>query len=173
MSGRCYKLTDELKAQVVERLARYESPVAIARSLKQDHDIDITRQSVAFYDPTLYSSRACPEKWATLFRETRARLLEGKAEIGFASRIARLIALDRMARDEIGTGNTREARALLQQIATEAGVNFTNRQRRAHMGPGGGLTEIKPLSDRDRARAIAALINKVRAAQSNNSGNAP
>jgi hypothetical protein len=168
---RGHKLTPELQARVVERLAAYEWPIAIARSLKRDYGIDIRRQSIEYYDPTKHAGRARPEKRATLFREMRARLLEGKAGIGLASRILRLIALDRMARDQIVASNTREARALLEQIANEVhGIAHRPRDRRRRRED---PIAARTISDLDRARAIAVLLNKVKAMQSNDAGNAP
>jgi hypothetical protein len=113
------KLTRAQKADVVRRLAAYDSPGAIAKSLKQDYGIEITRQAIAFYDPTRYSARRRPKRWADLFRETRAEIIAGKADAGAAHRLVRVRRLDQMACDQMDKGNAAEARALLKQAADE------------------------------------------------------
>ena len=130
------KLTHGEKADVVRRLACFEQPGAIAKSMKEDLGIEITRQSVAFYDPTRYSRRRCPKCWADLFWTTRAEFIAGKPDVGAAHGVVRVHWLDRMARDQMEKGDTAEARALLKQAADEMsrmaghkdGNNETDRQ---------------------------------------------
>ena len=113
------KLTGDQKADVVRRLAAYDLPGAIARSMKEDLGIEITRQAIAFYDPTRYSRRRCPKRWAALFWDTRAEIIAGKADVGAAHGVVRVRRLDQMACDQMDKGNTAEARALLKQAADE------------------------------------------------------
>ncbi len=111
------KLTRALKAEVVRRLAAYDTPAWVAKSLKQDLGIEITRQSIAFYDPT--RNARCPRCWSKLFWTTRAAFLQGKADVGAAHPVVRLRRIDQMACDQMDEGNTAEARALLKQAADE------------------------------------------------------
>ena len=46
------KLTDAQREYIVERLAAFELPEAVARSVAQDFGVSVTRQAVARYDPT-------------------------------------------------------------------------------------------------------------------------
>ena len=78
MSKRTWKLTKNQKAYIVVRLACYNSPAAIRKSLKEDFGIEITPQALERYNPTRSTGRACPEQWATLFYETRRKLVEGR-----------------------------------------------------------------------------------------------
>jgi hypothetical protein len=118
-AGNAPKLTRAQKAEVVRRLASYESPSLIAKSLKEDFGIEITRQAVAFYDPTQYSNRPSPKRWSQLFWRTRARIIKGKVDIGAVHPRVRLLWLDKMARAQMEKGYAAEARALLRQAADE------------------------------------------------------
>ena len=75
-----HKLTDELKTYVVYLLAYFETPSDIARRLKRERGIDISRQAIACYDPTRYEGRGCPKEWADLFCEFRKRAEATRAE---------------------------------------------------------------------------------------------
>jgi|ERR1043166_3246459 hypothetical protein len=113
------KLTEAQKVDVVLRLAGYDSPPAIARSLKEEFDITIAVSSIAFYDPTSSHGGRCPERWATLFHETRAKILAGLSDVGATNKMVRVRWLDQMARREMAEDNSAEARALLKQVAEE------------------------------------------------------
>ena len=88
------KLTDAQREYVVERLAGYDSPVAIAKSLQQEFGISITHQSVARYDPT--RSRKCPQRWKLQFFATRRAIIEAKAARGAANAIMRTRQRERL-----------------------------------------------------------------------------
>ena len=162
MSGRGYKLSAGLQAEVVTRLAAYESPYAIARSLKREHGIDIRRQSVERYDPSRYAGRGLAEKWATLFRQTRERLY-GEGVINYVNRTKRFVALDRVARDKIRLRQVREARLLLLRMAKELSEGVDERRGRTPFESMAG--ETRSIADLDRSRALMALINQEMAAR--------
>ena len=113
------KLTDAEKTYVVTRLASYDTPGLIAKSMNQDLGIEITRQAIAFYDPTRYSRRPCPKRWSVLFWKIRAEVIAGKADVGAAHPTVRVRRLDQMACEQMEKGNAAEARALLKQAAEE------------------------------------------------------
>src|SRR5689334_14980438 len=127
MGTRPSKLNEAQKVDVVLRLAGYDSPSAIARSLKEEFGISIAASSIALYDPTTYVGRHCPERWATLFHETRAKIIAGLSDIGAANKMVRVRWLDQMARGQMATKNSTEARALLRQAAEEMGEGVTHR----------------------------------------------
>jgi hypothetical protein len=90
------KLTDQQREYVVARLAAFDSPAAIAQSLRQEFGISITRQAIDRYDPT--RCKKCPERWKQLFFATRQATLEGKAAHGAADNIRRARVRDRLLR---------------------------------------------------------------------------
>lgn len=113
------KLTDAQRAQIVQRLAAYESPRAIAKAMKEELGIEIAPQTIAFYDPTRYSTSPSPKRWAELFKTLRAEIVMGTADIGAMHPMARVRWLDQMAHQQMEKGNTSEVRALLKQVADE------------------------------------------------------
>ena len=50
--GEKNKLTDAQREYIVERLAAFELPEAVARGLAQDHGVHVSRQAIIRYDPT-------------------------------------------------------------------------------------------------------------------------
>ena len=127
-AGHGKRLTCEQKAAVVGRLAAYESPSAIARSLREDFGIEITPQAIARYDPTRYSRKPCPERWAVLFREVRDKIMKGRVDIGVKQRTAHLRAADRMARAGM---EKRDAAALLKHAGVSGIVKPSDDGRAA------------------------------------------
>src|ERR1041384_6380299 len=125
------KLTEAQRVDVVLRLAGYDSPSAIARSLKAEFGIRIAPSSIAFYDPTTYAGRHCPQRWATLFHETRAKIIAGLSAIEATNKMGRVRWLDQMARSQMAAENSAEARALIKQAAEEMGEGVRHRIGRA------------------------------------------
>jgi hypothetical protein len=140
------KLTDAQKEYIIERLARHEAAAAIAQGVFAEFGVRITHQVVRFYDPTTVSGRKAGRRWQALFWERRRKVLAERGEISFASKASRLFALDQLASRALATGNSREARALMAQIAKEAEE------------PSGGPTHSKDMYDftDDELRAIVA-----------------
>ena len=134
------KLTDAQREYVVERLAVFETPTAVARSLQQEFGIRISHQAVARYDPT--RSAKCPERWKLLFVATRNSFTEGKAARGAANAILR----------------TRKRERLMLR-AVEAIANRIIRSTAEYEDD--AFVEPKPLTDEESARRICALIKKV------------
>ena len=158
MSKRTWKLTKNQKAYIVVRLACYDSPPAIAKSLKEDFGIEITRQALERYNPMRAAGRACSEQWATLFHETRRKLVEGRADIGAAHKMVRIRWLDQMARREMTDGNTVKARGLLKQVAEEMGESG----RHEHEEVGANISELSDAEREARIDAVAARLGLVR-----------
>jgi hypothetical protein len=151
------KLTRAQKVEVVRRLAAFEQPSAIAKSMKEDFGIEITPQAIAFYDPTRYAGKACPKCWADLFWTMRAEIIAGKADVGAAYRAVRVRWLDQMARAQMDKGNTAEARALLKQAADE--MSRIGGQRED--GRDESDSELSKLSDAELHARCAALAKRL------------
>lgn len=121
------KLNDAVKAFVVQSLACFDGPSAVAAAVKREFGEEITRQAVEGYDPNKRAGANLAEKWRLLFAETRKTFLEDTAEIGISHRAVRLRALQRMATKAEEQGNMVLAAQLLEQAAKEMGNAFTNR----------------------------------------------
>jgi hypothetical protein len=170
MSKGAWKLTKDQKVDVVVRLACYDSPSAIVKSLKEDFGIEIARQAIERYNPLLrYGGRRCSEQWATLFYETRRKLVEGMADIGAAHKMVRIRWLDQMVRREMTGGHTAEARALLKQVAEEMGEGVTHRHDHHGVILHGDLSEADLYA---RLRATFERLTALLAARSMVEGSA-
>lgn len=151
-----HKLTRAQKADVVRRLAAYESPNAIARAMKEELGIEITPQAIAFYDPTRYSGKACPRHWAVLFRKVRAEIIASRPDVGVAHHAVRLRWLDAMAHAAMDKGNSAEARALLKQAADE--ISRMMEQRDGSHATDSELGELSEAELHERFAAIATRL---------------
>lgn len=138
------ELDDEIKEFIVGQLACWQTPSAVAATVKADYGIDITRQRVEAYDPTKVAGKALSDKLKALFEEGRARYLADTAEIGIAQQTYRLRLLDRMAVKAEAAGNMGMAAQLAEQAAKEMGGAYTN--RRELSGPGGKPIQTQPVA---------------------------
>ena len=130
-STRPGKLTREQKTYVVRRLAAYDRPAEIARDLRRQFGIEITRQAIEQYDPTKGSE--CPEEWAELFRNARKDYMGDTADrAGKSRRVERIVlrTIEVLA-DRILKGVDAEGR---QHVHETAGGHH---RRRPHRGAAG------------------------------------
>jgi len=139
-------LTSDVKAFIVQALACFDTPTQVSQAVKQEFDIDVTRQQVEQHDPTKRAGANLAAKWRTLFEDTRARFREETAEIPIANRAYRLRALGRMAEKVEGMRNYGLALQILEQAAKEVGDVYVNRK----------IEPDKPLgSQADQQHAVA------------------
>ena len=157
------KLTDRLKEYVIERLAGFDSPVAIVRSLREEFGISITRQTIEQYDPT--RGRNPAKKWREQFFALRHEILEGKAARAAARKGVRLRWLENMAIHAMAQGDYALADRLLGSIAREVG------DRRSNEGEAKPNEASTPVTAADRARVLAALIAQAEAEQAHAAAN--
>jgi hypothetical protein len=153
------KLSNKLKEYVVQRLAAYDSPGAIVRSLEEDFGITVSRTCILHYDPT--RSRTTPARWRELFFDARKAIVEGKAASAAASAMVRLSWREDMvhrarAREAFGVADR-----ILNSIAREVG----------DVRPVGGNPDR--FSNEDRLRALMALVNKVNDTSADRAGDGP
>jgi len=122
-------LTDEAKTFVVQQLAMFETPSDVAKAVKEEFGIEITRQSVEAYDPGKRAGSALSQHYRELFEATRTTFLTDTAAIGVSHKVVRLRTLARMIEKAEGRGNAVLVSNLLVQVAKEMGDAYTNRQR--------------------------------------------
>ena len=122
-------LSDDAQTFVVQSLACYDTPTAVARAVKAEFGAEITKQAVEFYDPTKQAGRTLSEKWRTLFHATREAFIADTTAIGISHRSTRLRRLERLIDKAEAQGNTALSAQLLAQAAKEVGDVYTNRQR--------------------------------------------
>lgn len=139
-------LTSDVKAFIVQALACFDTPTQVSQAVKQEFDIDVTRQQVEQHDPTKRAGANLAAKWRTLFEDTRKRFREEVAEIPIANRAFRLRGLGRMAEKAENMRNLALTAQLYEQAAKECGDMYVNRK----------LEPDKPLgSQADQQHAVA------------------
>jgi hypothetical protein len=131
------QLSFVLKREIVQRLARYDTPGQVVKAIKADHGIDLSPQRVQFYDPTSKNGAALSDELKTLFHETRRKFLEDLDAIPIANKAVRLRRLDRMATLAEEKGNMVLAAELGELAAKEVGGAFTNKHQLEHTGKDG------------------------------------
>jgi hypothetical protein len=112
-------LSDEIKAFIVGRLARYETPTQVVEAVKKVFDVEVNRQQVFSYHAR--GSRKPAEKWCELFEATREAFLTDFSAIGIAQKAVRLRMLERYAQHAEERGHYTRAAGFLEQIAKECG----------------------------------------------------
>jgi hypothetical protein len=147
-----FRLNDAQRSFVVQALASFETPEAVAAAVNKEFGIKISRQAIEQYDPTKRAGAGCAAKWKVLFEETRKAFLEDTARIGVSHKAVRLRALDRMAAKAEGMGAIGLAAQLLEQAAKETGGALTNRRELtgADGAPLASPTVIFELPNNDR-----------------------
>lgn len=131
------ELTDEVKIFIVQRLACWDTPSQVAKSVNDEFGLNLPRQNIHKYDPTVKAGQELSEKLRTIFEETRKAFTEETSAIGIAHKAVRLRALDRMARTAEDRGNILGAAQLIEQAAKEVGGAFTNKHQHELTGKDG------------------------------------
>ncbi|MBZ3666263.1 MULTISPECIES: DUF2280 domain-containing protein [Pseudomonas] len=139
-------LKSDVKAFIVQALACFDTPTQVSQAVKQEFNIDVTRQQVEQHDPTKRAGANLAAKWRILFEDTRKRFREETAEIPIANRAFRLRGLGRMAEKAETMRNLALTAQLYEQAAKECGDMYVNRK----------IEPDKPLgSQADQPHAVA------------------
>jgi hypothetical protein len=118
------KLTDELKTEIVVRLAQYEGYSEIARILLAEYSVSVTRFQARSYDPTK-PTYAAGDKWREIFWATRNSYLNAVDQVPIAHQAYRLNELQRNYDRARHSGNIVLANKTLEQAAKEVGGVLT------------------------------------------------
>jgi hypothetical protein len=124
-NGPRLKLTDEIKAFIVKRIACYETPSRIAAAVRVNFGIDVDRRRIFDYDPK--GARPPAQRWIDLHAATRAQFLREVAEIGIAQKVVRLKMLERIAESAEDNHQHDKVARYLQQAARECGGFYEKR----------------------------------------------
>ncbi|KPA87058.1 hypothetical protein PF66_06403 [Pseudomonas asplenii] len=128
-------LKSDVKAFIVQALACFDTPTQVSQAVKQEFDIDVTRQQVEQHDPTKRAGVNLAAKWRTLFEDTRKRFREETADIPIANRAFRLRAMSRFVEKAESMKNIGLAMQILEQAAKECGDIYVNRQPKVEESP--------------------------------------
>src|SRR4051812_7881592 len=120
------KLTDAVKREVVQRLARWEDPADIRKVIKETFGIDLMPQQITYYNPDS-SDTDVAQKWIDLFDETRERFLNDSSDIFVSKKTARLRELQDLYLKAKKRNQIKLAMEILEQVAQEQGGMFRSR----------------------------------------------
>lgn len=135
-------LNNKVKAYIVQGLATYMTPSEVVGAVKQEFDIEITRQQVSSYDSGKAAAINLSQKWKDLFKKFRDDFNTNVQAIPIANKAYRLNMLDRMAREAEKSKNRPLAAALAEQAAKEMGEVFTNKQKLDHQSSDKSMTPV-------------------------------
>lgn len=151
-------LSNEAKTFIVQALACFDTPTVVAKAVKEELGIEVSRQNVETYDPTKRAGAALSKRWRELFEATRKTFLDDTSSIGISHRSVRIRSLQRYAQTAEKQGNLRLAAELMEQAAKEMGDAYTN--RRILTGKDGNPlvpTPIAPVNSADIAQAVKEI----------------
>lgn len=151
-------LNNEVKAFIVQALACYDSLETVSSSVKEQFDLNLTRQQIQSYDPTKAAGKSLSTKWVELFEVTRERFQNEISDIPIANKAYRLRTLDRMAARAETMRNYNLTAQLIEQAAKECGDSYTNKQKHEHSGAGGGPIETLTLSKDEYKQARREML---------------
>jgi hypothetical protein len=122
------RLSNEVQTFIVQEFARWRTPTQIAEAVKEEFNLDLDRQRVAFYNPDR-GGKQLAQKWKDLFVEARKSYVADVNNVGIAHRTFRLSMLHRLALAAEERGQVVVALSALEQAAKETGDVFTNRRK--------------------------------------------
>jgi hypothetical protein len=122
-------LDQEQKTFVVQQLAMFRTPSQVCELVKEQFEVEISRQLVHSYHPERRKDLA--ERWRILFAETRRQFLETVSAIPIANQAYRVQQLQDSLDRQLRQPRTNEAMVqnILEQAAKEVGGMFTNQRQ--------------------------------------------
>ncbi|HIH5333019.1 DUF2280 domain-containing protein [Acinetobacter baumannii] len=89
-------LKEPVKIFIVQSLACFDTPQQVVEAVREEFNIELTRQQVASYDPTKATCRALSKKLTALFNKTREDFKKNVYDIPLANKAYRLKELQKM-----------------------------------------------------------------------------
>jgi len=149
-------MPEEVRAEIVRRLACYETPAAVLRWLKEETNEDVTIQAIVCYDPTRYAGRELSEKWRVLFEASRKAYLTSVETVPLANQGYRLAQMQTMFDEAIKAKNRGQALQIMEQAAKEMGGVYSNVRTLNTPDMAGGGDQIP---QHERAQKLASIID--------------
>lgn len=121
-----YPIDDDVRAEIVQRLACYETSGEIHKDLLT-RGYTISLPAVTTYNPEHdYKARRLAKRWRELFYATREAFLAETAKVPVAHRAVRLKRLEAVYSKAMEDGDLKEANKAIEQAAKEMGNVYTN-----------------------------------------------
>ena len=150
------ELSEEIKLEIVTRLARFEIPADITKDL-QARGIETYELQVGRYDPTR-SYYEGGDKWREIFEKSRQLYIQNVSAVPIANQTYRLEVLQRGVAAAMKNGKWTQAAQLAAQAAGEVGGQFTN-ERNVNLNDA-RRPNPRDLSPEERATAFSELVRK-------------
>lgn len=121
------ELSKEIQTFIVQQLAMYQTPQEIVGLVKENFEVEISRQQAFYYNADM--NPKLPKKWREIFNATRENFLTDVSSIPIAQKSFRLRELDKIYQNQKSakSQNTKAMKDTLEQAAKESGDAFTNR----------------------------------------------
>lgn len=119
-------LKEPVKIFIVQSLAQFDTPQQVADAVKEEFNLEVSRQQVAAYDPTKYVGRNLSKKLKDLFDKTRKDFRENVFDIPIANKAFRLKEIQNMYND--AGRNKRVKQNLLKQAFQETDGRVTRQE---------------------------------------------
>lgn len=134
-----------LKRYIVQRLACFDRPSEVAKAVKEDFQLEVSRQRVHYYDPTTSLGKALAPELKKLFEETRKAFLTDIDSIPIANKAVQLRALDRALALAEQRGQIPMIITLVETAAKVAGTITSKHEHDVnHRGTVKTVTEMIP-----------------------------
>lgn len=153
------RLPHKVQKFIVEQNACDEKPTDVVRAVKEEFDLEITKQAVEHYDPTKAAGSGLSPSLAEHYWAVRDKYERQEDERGIGSLSYRLRRLAVLERQAFARGNSLEVRECLKQAAEDKGGKYTN--RREMTGANGG--PIRLTVEEQRKEAAAKMLQKLTA----------
>lgn len=114
------------KVFIVQQLACDKTLPEIVEAVKEQYDIEISRQAVHYYNPL--RNEKLDEELARIFHETRAKIKEGTLEVPCSSQTYRLMMLQSLIDKANRRGQSTVVAKLLEQAAKEIGGFYSSKE---------------------------------------------
>lgn len=119
-------LNKKQKLFIVRSLAQFNTPQETVVLVKEEFELDVSRQQCEAYDPTKRVGKDLSEEFKKEFEATRKDFLDAPQNIPIANLSVRL---QRLENQYIKHGKNRvAAQSLLKQAAEDIGGKYTNKQ---------------------------------------------
>ena len=117
-------LNDKVKAFIIHGFANFLKPHEIIQAVKEEFDIDVSRQQVCFYNPsTENAAKELSKKWIDLFNTYREQAISDTSNLWIAHTPQRL---KKYQEEFEKTKSPKIKLEILKQAAQDAGGIFIN-----------------------------------------------
>jgi hypothetical protein len=118
-------LPDRLKIVVLQRLAAFDTPSQVADFVRHEFGVEITRQSIEYYDPA--KNPRLPQKWREVFERERTRFFSEQERHPLDVRVFRQRVRLQLIKDH--HANPALVRLLINDCAKDIGGIFDTPRR--------------------------------------------